>query len=337
MKQNKYPTLRHWLAWTRWSVVVAVATCAAACTGDDGFPKDSIAAQQPGMALSTRSIRIEAGTDAAAEGNAPTEADSRTVATTAQMPEGYTLYTSAYYTSTEAPGADGNYFSGIPFTLTEGVWEASTPYFWPLNGLLQFLTIATDATAIPLDGRMVWAARRYTDGVRVQVPEHDGGSELLYAITQPIDCNADIVPMTFRHAEALLEFNLRLTTGNGLTALTGIDVNDVAMGGTLNVATYPFLDVTWNIDTAAFRPRSVPGSGSASAPVTLSTTATAFTMAIVPQEQTSFTFHLLERPSTDTPWTEATPREFTHRCTDRKWTAGRKYTYAVAVTPVAAP
>ena len=339
MKQDRHLTLRHWPAWTQWSVAVAVAACTAACTGDDGLTGEDIAAQRPGVALSTRSIRIEAGTDAAAEDGVQA-AGSRQVVDSDWMPEGYTLYTSAYYTNVEAPETEGNYFCADPYKQVEGIWctERSTQ-FWPLNGQLQFLAIAADPTTTPIADKMVWAARRYTDGVQVQVPVNYGRSEVLYAITEPIDCHADIVPMTFHHAQALLEFDVKLNGGDGLKALAGIVVNDVAKEGTLNVATYPFLDVTWNIDTVAFDTLYVQGSGSKPKlesedrlVVVLSTSfARTCTVAVVPQEQTSFTINLLKRSDISTPWADAELLPTTYRCTGRKWAAGRKYKYIVNI------
>lgn len=316
-------------------MAVAVAACTAACTGDDVLPREDVAAQQPGVALSTRSIRIAAGTYAAAE-DGVTTTGSRQVVAGDWMPEGYTLYTSAYYTNTEAPETEGNYFCADPYTQVDGIWctELGTP-FWPLNGELQFLAIAADPTTTPIADKMVWASRRYTDGVQVRVPVNYGRSEVLYASTNPIDCHADIVPMTFYHAQALLEFNVTLGGGDGLTALQGIVVNDVAKEGTLNVATYPFLDVTWNIETAAIDTLYVPDSGSEADPIELSTTsARTCTVAIVPQEQTSFEIRLLKRTDTDTSRDDPSGVEtqtYTYRCTGRKWVAGRKYTYTVSI------
>lgn len=319
---------------------MAVAVALAACTGNDGLTGEDIAAQRPGVALSTRSIRIVAGTDAAAEDGVQA-AGSRQVVDSDWMPEGYTLYTSAYYTNEEAPETEGNYFCADPYKQVDGIWStrSSTP-FWPLNGQLQFLAIAADSTTTIAD-KMVWAARRYTDGVQVQVPVNYGRSEVLYAITEPIDCHADIVPMTFHHAQALLEFDVKLNGGEGYKALAGIVVNDVAKEGTLNVATYPFLDVTWNIDTVAFDTLYVQGSGSKpksesedSLVVVLSTSfARTCTVAVVPQEQTSFTINLLKRSNPSISWGDPSVETQTHtyRCTGRKWAAGRKYKYIVNI------
>lgn len=276
---------------------------------------------------------------------------TRSMTTDAKLPDTYTIYTTTYNTDPANPEMTGNFTTGIPFTKRDGQysWGATPALFWPLGGTLDFFAVATEPEAfarmdepgqpgVPFDitRHMVWAERRNTDGVMIDVPDYDGSTEILYGVKNGQTQANGTVPMTFYHTQTCLEFNVRIADEalNGLLRLEGIVVDDIITGGQLTILTYPFMKATWNTDDSEAKDLTVPESDKDKDgnPIEVTTGAQTSRITILPQNQQRFHIRLRQRANTSSDWkTTSIQMTYDHIDIENKWEIGKKYVYNVTI------
>ena len=253
----------------------------------------------------------------------------------------YSIYMSAYYEYPEAPVNEGNYFTCVPFTHNaSGIWSANPAKYWPIGGSMSFLALALDPTALERTDDEVceliqWTERHNTDGVRIEIPDYDGSSEILYASVSKYSNDGGPLPMLFHRTQACLEFNIRISDEalDGLIRLEGIDVDAIMTGGVLTVMTYPFREMSWNTDDSEAKNLTVPKSkGDNDHPIEITSEPLTFRLPLVPQRQRIFHIHFRQRANTGIDWNErSVTMTYDHNDIDNKWEIGKKYVYNITI------
>lgn len=175
------------------------------------------------------------------------------------FPDGYGMLVSAYRNKqvgdTEGAGdASADYFEGIKFVKTGSgstVWGGATsPKYWPLNGTLDFLCIAS--AGINADDTGIYPTCTWGEGsgtaanvakkVVATVPDNSGKfDDILYGSANGKSYSAGGTGIEFKHAGCAVVFLARsnvaydATKNVGIT-ITDITVNDPYTSGTLTVS-----------------------------------------------------------------------------------------------------
>lgn len=269
---------------------------------------------------------------------------TKAIIDTTRLPEGYTIYLSAFVTDNERPQNTGNYFTSIPFNLnpelssedtkdggeegsdeeSKDIWTGTPSQYWPLSGSITFLGIATDIA--DFQSHLKWSDLRNTDGVTVTVPEDfDGTSEILYGYTPLYEKEVDGVPVQFHHTQALLEFNFTSECDN-LVRLQDIQIQNCYTGGILYVSNYPVSYAKW--DTDDLDARNAPVTDVYPDTPLDSDLESSYQIAIVPKTGQHFIVNFHQRANLECDWKTKSvivPFEFNQPL--QKWKAGYKYIY----------
>lgn len=253
----------------------------------------------------------------------------------------YSIYMSAYYEYPEAPVNEGNYFTGVPFTHNaSGTWSANPAKYWPIGGSMSFLALAVDPDSLGLsdDGiaaLIQWTERHNTDGMRFEVPDNNGSTEILYASVSKYSNDGGPLPMLFHRTQACLEFNISISDEalDGLIRLEGIDVDAIMTGGVLTVMTYPFREMSWNTDDSEAKDLTVPKSkGDNDHPIEITSEPLTFRLPLVPQRQRIFHIRLRQRANTSSDWKTTSIRmAYDYNDIENKWEIGKKYIYNITI------
>lgn len=316
-------------------VATLIGAATLSCTRDEDMPerhREAITGNRP--------LEL-AATDASANGGAKTRAGEDPAPEYDPLDERYVIFTSAYYTDSEFPADDGDYFVGAVFSHNdEDKWSATPRQYWPMAGHLSFLALATDPASYGLSpeetgNMMTWTARRATDGVRMKITGYDGSSEIMYATAEANAEDAGAVSMLFHHTQACLEFNIKMTDAslNGLLRLEGIDVDAIMTDGVLTVMTYPFAEMSWDTEASESRDISVPGSqGDNDNPLEITDEGITFRLPLLPQRQRLFHIHFRQRANTSSDWkTTSVVMTYDHEETNKSWEIGKKYVYNITL------
>ena len=97
-----------------------------------------------------------------------TEPVTRAAITGTDMPDGFHIWLSTYLSDVTSPANNRNYFTNVEYAKDGSEWKSATPYYWPLQGTLDFLGIATDPA---LGITCTWNAARNASRVDVDVPD----------------------------------------------------------------------------------------------------------------------------------------------------------------------
>lgn len=159
------------------------------------------------------------------------------------FPDGYGMLVSAYRNKqvgdTEGAGdASADYFEGITFTKGTSIWEPSTPKYWPLNGNLDFLCIASAGIAKASNGvapnPCTWGegsnvAKKVVATFGTNSEKFD---DILYgsANAQTFQ-DANGTPISFHHAECAVVFLAKSNVAYNSTNNVGITITDITVNG----------------------------------------------------------------------------------------------------------
>ena len=277
--------------------------------------------------------------------------------------EDYTIYTSAYYTDTEFPTTDGNFFTGVKFDKGASGWapDPDAPIYWPAdtggNGI-DFLAVATDTTAKGFGKKpdIVWAGQegflhgeKNVHGVRIRVPYSNDSTEVLYATAHRKCDDKRAVEMDFKHTQCCLEFHIHANL-DSIIKLNNIYVKDAYSTGELTILTHPLESVTWNTDASEPHGVEVPGVRSTTGGTDVTKDKNLdYHVVMLPQERRDivFSFRQVSADPTDLPHASSPtdpPGEgdiiwdaysveavYTTTTEALKWEAGKKYIFDVTV------
>ena len=193
------------------------------------------------------------------------------------MPE-QPIYVAAYQAAT-ATGTVGNYFAETQFlknykggsaSASDGVWGGVTPRYYPLGAAtINFLAVTGNNGTKDInttDANVTFDATNYASAVQVKYSTTESYSaadqvDIMYATGQGVvsqsgngltfagggTTSTENVAMTFNHAFALLNFQVKAAAGSeGLIEVNSIQVNNAAFTGTLDItnAYYAETDAT---------------------------------------------------------------------------------------------
>ena len=162
-------------------------------------------------------------------------------------------------------GVYSTYFgdnSGVTFAKKEAVWAGkANPYFWPLEGSMNFLALSS-STAIPaatftfddaaVSGLVIASVETYKGSDAA-----DNQDDLLFSDSATQACagkNTAAVPMTFNHATAWLFFNVKCSlasTADMPIVINSITVNGVKTAGSLEVTAGTPSTAEWTLSGTA--------------------------------------------------------------------------------------
>lgn len=248
------------------------------------------------------------------------------------MPDGFHIWLSTYLSDETEAANNRNYFTDVEYAKDVSVWKSATSHYWPLQGTLDFLGIATDPA---LGISCTWNASRNTSRVDVDVPDtYASQTEVLYAASYPLAGVHASVPMSFYHSQALLIFKARASTLN-LIKVTDITIHDVYTDGTLTVKTDGPLIAEWDFSSSTPADKAVhkpaldyelePGD-----------TFLPFGSELLLPEQLNktFTVSFKQRANTGIAWDSdlVVEQTFTFDDVFRMWQMGKKCTYNIDFT-----
>ena len=257
---------------------------------------------------------------------------TRAAITGTDMPDGFHIWLSTYLSDETEAVNNRNYFTDVEYAKDVSVWKSATPHYWPLQGTLDFLGIATDPA---LGISCTWNASRNTSRVNVDVPAtYASQTEVLYAASYPLAGVHASVPMSFYHSQALLIFKARASTLN-LIKVTDITIHDVYTDGTLTVKTDGPLIAEWDFSSSTPADKAVhkpaldyelePGD-----------TFLPFGSELLLPEQLNktFTVSFKQRANTGIAWDSdlVVEQTFTFDDVFRMWQMGKKYIYNIDFT-----
>ena len=261
-----------------------------------------------------------------------TQPVTRAAITGTDMPVDFHIWLSTYLSDETVAANNHNYFTDVEYAKDGSEWKSATPYYWPLQGTLDFLGIATDPG---LGITCTWNAARNASRVDVDVPDtYASQTEVLYAASYPLAGVHASVPMSYYHSQALLSFKCRASTLN-LIKVTDITIHDVYTDGTLTVRTNGPLVAEWDFSASTANDRAVikptvdyeldPGD-----------TFLQFGSEMLLPEQLNKTFTVTfkQRANTGIAWDSDLVVEQTYTFDDvfRLWHMGKKYTYNIDFT-----
>ena len=127
------------------------------------------------------------------------------------FPNAYDMHVSTYRNLGSNAGVDeeaANYFSGINFARDAGgTWKPSTPKYWPFDGTLDFLAVATAGYNTAENGiapACTWGDESSNKAKKVVLTVPDNSSrfdDILFGAANAQAKNTAGVGMVFHHAE----------------------------------------------------------------------------------------------------------------------------------------
>lgn len=227
-----------------FAAIAAALLAAASCSLDSITTlSDAVQPQEIGI----RTLGSAPGTKSAIDGTA--------------FPQGYDMMVSAYKNIGSHAGEDASadYFEGIQFAYdgTSGSWKSTKgPKYWPLDGTLDFLAVASAGTHTSANGldlsyssnACTWgdipgnAANNVAKKVVLNVPDNsEKFDDLLYGAANAQGASASGTGIAFRHAMASVVFVAKCNVAydadenKGIT-IDGITIDGAKYSGTLTVA-----------------------------------------------------------------------------------------------------
>ena len=257
---------------------------------------------------------------------------TRAAITGTDMPDGFHIWLSTYLSDVTSPANNRNYFTNVEYAKDGSEWKSATPYYWPLQGTLDFLGIATDPA---LGITCTWNAARNASRVDVDVPDtYASQTEVLYAASYPLAGVHASVPMSYYHSQALLSFKCRASTLN-LIKVTDITIHDVYTDGTLTIRTDGPLVAEWDFSASTANDRAVP-KPAVDYELEPGDTFLPFASELLLPEQLNktFTVSFKQRANTGIAWDSdlVVEQTFTFDDVFRLWHMGKKYTYNIDFT-----
>ncbi len=261
-----------------------------------------------------------------------TEQTTRAAITGTVMPDGFHIWLSTYLSDETVAANNRNYFTNVEYAKDGSEWKSATPHYWPLQGVLDFLGIATDPA---LGITCTWNASKNTSQVDVDVPDtYASQTEVLYAASYPLAGNHASVPMSYRHSQALIEFRARASVLDQIK-ITDITINSVYTDGTLTVRGSGPLSAEWDFSSSTANNRAVPKPAVDYILEPGSTFVPFADGILLPEQQNQvFTVSFKQRANTGIAWDSdlVVEQTFTFDDVFRMWQMGKKYIYNIDFT-----
>lgn len=222
---------------------------------------------------------------------------TKSIAPAGPMPSSYTLFVSSHNNYLR----NGNtLFTSRQFHSDGTVWASSPRSFWPVQGTLDFLALASEKDCLDVTASSEWSEDNPTLGVRVHVPDHAiDQSELMFAslANGSAESGRD---MKFAHSQCWLRFDIRSNVSN-LVRIDSIVLKEVYTGGTFIVDNSPpARDACWNFNGHTGTDTTVPGSEG----LVVTEEGGAVNMLVPEQEECDIRIHYTVRGSSDEGWDE---------------------------------
>lgn len=193
-----------------------------------------------------------------------TKPNTRAAVHGTSMPD-QNLYVAAYQAAATSPATTGNYFAKTSFKknylagasgASDGVWGGDPARYYPLSAAtLNFLAVTGKEGSTDIENHVTFNTTNYAQDVTVAYTSANSYTktsqvDIMYGVGQGIvsqtgnslgfagggSKSAENVAMTFNHALALLNFQVKAATGQaGLIQVNSITVNGASYNGTLAV------------------------------------------------------------------------------------------------------
>lgn len=139
---------------------------------------------------------------------------------------------------TPQSGAQGNYFVDYTFAKGEdGKWHHTPKIYWPIAGTLDFLAYSAMNDFDAKD--VAWDEKNASEGVVLQVLEDRTQDDIVYASVSGrlSSTGAAAVPMEFKHAQAWLEFQIKVENADmkEKIAIEAIEIENIYNTGELTI------------------------------------------------------------------------------------------------------
>lgn len=261
-----------------------------------------------------------------------TQPVTRAAITGTDMPVDFHIWLSTYLSDETVAANNRNYLTNVEYAKDGSVWKSATPHYWPLQGVLDFLGIATDPA---LGITCTWNASKNTSQVDVDVPDtYASQTEVLYAASYPLAGNHASVPMSYRHSQALIEFRARASVLDQIK-ITDITINSVYTDGTFTVRGSGPLSAEWDFSSSTANNRAVPKPAVDYILEPGSTFVPFADGILLPEQQNQvFTVSFKQRANTGIAWDSdlVVEQTFTFDDVFRMWQMGKKYIYNIDFT-----
>lgn len=244
------------------------------------------------------------------------------------LPETYTIYASAYFTSYTAPEADGDYFVAKPFHFFSGVWASDPAVYWPVGGKIDILSIACENEGMDVHKNAAWHEGNCSEGIEVTLKDGDcPDSEILFAAAYNRTVEGGSVPMQFRHAQSWLQFVINFETN--IIRINKIVLENVYTGGLFRVSNNVYMDAEWSFRGHRRTDMTVPGSEviipEAGAPSVCN--------VLVPeQEACDIAIYYSTKNSPSGDWSGAASTVYRYKAGPNPWFYGEKNVFQINIT-----
>ena len=220
--------------FTTFFAALAALLFVASCTLDEA------------LVLSQESARQEIGIRTMGQSGQTKSAINGTA-----FPVGYDMLVSAWRNTGSHAGGDAaaNYFEGVRFTrdAATGNWKsAKGAKYWPLDGTLDFLAVASagyNPSASGIAPTCVWGrSGNLAKQVVLTVPDNSAKfDDLLYGASNAQSASVAGSSIAFKHAMASVVFTAHCNVAYNATKNLGITINGITIdgakyGGTLTVS-----------------------------------------------------------------------------------------------------
>lgn len=250
-----------------------------------------------------------------------------------QTPDGKTdrtMHLSAYLTPQS--GLPSNYFVGEVFSKnangeTDNLWHHNPKVYWPLGGTLNFLAYSSTT---PFAGTAVnWDEENAASKLVLNVSEEYLQDDILFgAVNGRTTSNGASVAMTFNHAQAWIQFQIKVGDEDmeNIVKVEDIVIKDLYTRGelTLNGGATPSAE--WNFRRETAIDKAMDDTYEVLAPNFIPKDYVFMDMLVPEQPQTVFVMHY-------TLAGQDTVLEYEFPLASANWQMGKKYIYQITINP----
>lgn len=135
-------------------------------------------------------------------------------------------------------GSEGNYFVDYTFAKgADGAWHHTPAIYWPFSSTLDFLAYSAQK---PFDAKDVaWNEKNASESVVLNILNDRTQDDIVFAsvVGRASSTGATSVPMEFKHAQAWIEFQIKVDDDTMLDklAITDIVIEKAYVGGELTI------------------------------------------------------------------------------------------------------
>jgi len=239
-------------------------------------------------------------------------------------------------------GVAGNYFVDYKYSKGDGTketrWHHNPPIYWPVGGSLDFLAYSVQT---PFDSKDVNWADNASESVVLNVLEDKLQDDIVFCAAQQSSTDgATAVAMEFQHAQAWIEFQLKMADAKmkDQLAVESIEIEKLYTTGELTISrSAATASAKWNFRYEMARDFSMPdnyglyGSQQTEAPFSLTNALddkVRYMDVLIPeQDKTAFVINYV---------LAGQPNKLSYRFTldnaKKGWLMGEKYVYEIVFT-----